>query len=98
MILPALRVIAWCYYAEPSGYGRLILDKTKTPTSRRQPLRRWRRDDCGRSPGHDCTGHSAGAADDIPHAIGGRDGVHGCLDGRVDGVEIVHELGGFDRD
>ena len=58
----------------------------------------WRRDDCRRSSGHEGTGHRSSAADDIPQAIGARDGRDGSLNSRVDGIEIRHELGGFDRE
>ena len=55
------------------------------------------RDDCS-APGRYDTGDRAGATDDIPQAIGAGDGRNGALNGRVDRIEIVHELGGFDRE
>ena len=37
-------------------------------------LRGRRCDDCGRTSGHEGAGHRAGAAYDVPQAIGARDG------------------------
>jgi hypothetical protein len=59
-------------------------------------LWRRRRDDGRGPPGDEGAGHRAGAADDIPQAIGARHGRDGSLNSRVDVIEIVHEFGGFD--
>ena len=49
-------------------------------------LRRRRGDDCRRSSGYEGAGHRAGAADDVPQAIGARDGRDGSLDSAVEGI------------
>jgi hypothetical protein len=55
------------------------------------------RDDCSAAGRYD-TGDRPRATDDVAQAIGGGNGRHGGLNGRVDRVEIRHELGGFDRE
>src|SRR5262249_31950301 len=57
----------------------------------------WCCDDC-RAAGCEHTGDGAGTTDDIAQAVRAGDSRNRGLNRRVERIEVVHELGGFDRE